>query len=357
MPAFQDERTEPATPKRRQEARKKGNVPKTRELSSALLILSLGVLFYFHGSSFNSSLMKMFGYYWNNFPSSVSSSAIMSLMLNAEQYFLKMMIPVFVTFGTVSLFSHLIQTGFICSTQAIVPELSRISPLNGIKRLFSLSSLVELLKSVIKLFIIGYVSYKVLTPEAVKLSSLVSAPAYQIFLYTSRLCFKLLMSCGMALLVMSLLDYLFQRYQHEQNLRMTKQEVKEEMKEREGDPKIKARIRSLQRQLAMGRMMQEVPKADVVITNPTKIAVALRYDSKTMYAPKVVAKGYGFVASKIKEIARRYGVPVLENKWLARMLVKVEVGEYIPAKLYRAVAEILAYIYRLREGYQYHEVA
>jgi len=136
---------------------------------------------------------------------------------------------------------------------------------------------------------------------------------------------------------------------------MTKQEVKEELKEREGDPKIKGRIRGLQRQMAMSRMMQEVPKSDVVITNPVRIAVAIRYESKSMYAPKVVAKGYGFVAAKIKEIARRYGVPVVENRWLARMLVRVELGEYIPAKLYRAVAEILSYIYQLKG--RHHEVA
>jgi len=355
MPGFHGERTEPATPKRREEARKKGNVPKTRELPSAMLIISLAILFYFYGSSFNSSLMNVFGYYWSDFPNSISLSSIMAVILSVEQYFLKIMAPIFITFIIVSLVSHLIQTGFIFSTHAITPELSRINPINGIKKLFSLSSLVELLKSMIKLFIIGYVAYKVLAPEAVKLSFCISASVSQTLLYSARLCFRLLMSCGIAFLFLSLLDYLFQRYQYEQNLKMTKEEVKEELKEREGDPKIKARIRSLQRRLAMSRMMQEVPKADVVITNPTKIAVAIRYDSKTMYAPKVVAKGYGYIASKIKEIARRYGIPVLENKWLARMLVKIEVGEYIPAKLYRAVAEILAYIYQLRGGY--HEVA
>ncbi len=355
MSIFQDERTEPATPKRREEARKKGNVPKTRELSSALLIISLAILFYFYGNSFNLSLMEMFEYYWGNLPHSISLSMIITLMLSVEQYFLKIIAPVFITFTLVVLFSHLIQTGFIFSTQAITPDLSRISPVNGLKRLFSISALVELLKSMIKLFIIGYLAYKVLAPEAANLSSFMSAPVSQTLLYASKLCFKLLMSCGTALLVISLLDYLFQRYQYEQNLKMTKQEVKEEMKEREGDPKIKARIRNLQRQLAMSRMMQEVPKADVVITNPTKIAVAIKYDSKSMYAPKIVAKGYGYIASKIKEIARRYGIPVLENKWLARMLVKIDVGDYIPAKLYRAVAEILAYIYQLRGGY--HEVA
>ncbi len=355
MAGFQGERTEPATPKRREEARKRGNVPKTKELPSSILIISSAVLFYFYGSSFNSSLMNVFGYYWSNFPTSATLPSIMAVVLSVEQYFLKIMMPIFVTFVAVSLFSHLIQTGFIFSTQAITPDLSRINPINGIRRLISLNSLAELLKSVIKFFIIGYVAYKVIAPEAVKLSSFISASVSQTFLYASKLCFKLLMSCGIALLVLSLLDYLFQRYQYEQNLKMTKQEVKEEMKEREGDPKIKARIRSIQRRLAMSRMMQEVPKADVVITNPTKIAVAIKYDSKTMYAPKVVAKGYGYIASKIKEIARRYGIPVIENKWLARMLVKVEVGEYIPEKLYRAVAEILAYVYQLKEGY--HEVA
>jgi len=354
MPVFDQERTEPATPRRREEARKKGNVPKTRELSSAMLVLSLGMLFYFYGRSFSQSLMKLFNLYWQHFPSLNPDQVIRITGLSVKETF-TVLIPVFATLVPVALFSNLLQTGFLFSTDALIPEFSRINPITGIKRLFSLNSLVELIKSVIKFFVIGYTAYRVLAPEVGKLSALIFSPISEILSYSARLSFKLVFYCGCAFVALSLLDYLFQRYQYEQNLKMTKQEVKEEMKEREGDPKIKARIRSIQRQLAMSRMMKEVPKADVVITNPTKIAVAIRYDSKTMYAPKVVAKGFGFVAEKIKQIARRYGVPIVENKWLARMLVRVELGEYIPARLYRAVAELLAYIYQLKG--RYHEVA
>lgn len=354
MPIFDQERTEPATPKRREEARKKGNVPRTRELSSAMLVLSLGILFYFYGRSFTQSLMKLFHCYWLQF-SPLNLDQATRILGEAMKESFTILAPVFATFVFVALFSNLLQTGFLLSTDAIVPDLSRINPIAGIKRLFSLNSLVELVKAIIKLFVVAYTAYKVLAPEAGKLSILIFSPISEIFSYSARLSFKLVFYCGCAFIVLSFLDYLFQRYQYEQSLKMTKQEVKEEMKEREGDPRIKARIRSIQRRLAMSRMMQEVPKADVVITNPTKIAVAIRYDSKTMYAPKVVAKGFGFIAEKIKQIARRYGVPIIENRWLARMLVKVELGEYIPSRLYRAVAELLAYIYQLKG--RYHEVA
>ncbi len=355
MPIFQEERTEPATPKRKEEARKKGNVAKTRELPSAMLILTMGIVLYFCGSNLSTSMMGYFRYYWSDFSTPITISSMSNLSICIIQQIITLTAPLFIALILVSVFSYVIQCGFIFSTDALMPDISRINPLSGIKRLFSFTALMELIKSMIKLFIVGYVSYRVLAPEAEKISSFIGAPIYHILLYTSKISLKLILYSGIALLALSACDYLFQRYQHEQNLKMTKQEIKEEMKEREGDPKIKARIRSLQRQMAMSRMMQEVPKSDVVITNPIRIAVAIKYNSKDMYAPKVVAKGYGFIAARIKEIARRYGIPVIENKWLARMLIKVEVGAYIPTKLYRAVAEILAYIYQLRG--RYHEVA
>ncbi len=355
MPGFNGERTEPATPKKRQEARRKGHIPKTRELPSAMLILSLGMVFYFYGASFNQKLMKAFQSYWLNINRPLTPETVFGIFVYSIKNMMSLIAPMLITFLSISIFSYVIQFGFVLSTDPITPDLSRINPINGLKRLFSLSSIAELLKSLIKLFVIGYVAYRVLAPEARNILSYIELPVGQVLLYTSKLSLKLIFCAGLALLALSVLDYLFQRYQYEQNLRMTKQEVKEELKEREGDPKIKARMRSLQRQMAMSRMMQEVPKSDVIITNPVRIAVAIRYDSKSMYAPKVVAKGYGSIASRIKEVARRYGIPVIENRWLARMLVRVEVGGYIPAKLYRAVAEILAYIYQLRGNY--HEVA
>ena len=348
MPFFNEERTEPATPKRREEARREGNVPKTRELPSALIILCLGILFYFYGKSFLDHLMKLFPLFWKDISAQSGPDQILHIYFIATKLLMTILTPIFITIVFISLFSHLIQTGFIFSIEVLTPRFSRLNPINGIKRLFSLSALIELLKSSVKLFIIGYIAYRILSAEVNRIIFCLSGSIYQILLYTAKLSFKLIFNCGIAFLALSLLDYIYQRYQYEQNLKMTKQEVKEEMKQREGDPLIKSRIKSLQKKMAMSRMMQEVPKADVVITNPTRIAVALRYDSKSMYAPKVVAKGYGFIAAKIKEIAQRYGIPIIENKWLARMLISVEVGEYIPSKLYRAVAEILAYIYQIK---------
>ena len=355
MPMFNEERTEPATPKKREEARKKGHIPKTRELPSAMMILSLGMVFYFYGENFYQKLIGIFRDYWLNFNRPLTIENMDALLRQSIHYMIIIMAPMMLLFLVISIASHIIQSGFMFSTDSLMPDPSRINPMTGLKRLFSLSSLMELLKSMAKLFVIGYVAYRVLCPEVEKVLSFMGAPVAEILIYTSKLSLKLIFCTGIALLAISMLDYIFQRYQYEQNLKMTKQEVKEELKEREGDPKIKGRIRGLQRQMAMSRMMQEVPKSDVVITNPVRIAVAIRYESKSMYAPKVVAKGYGFVAAKIKEIARRYGVPVVENRWLARMLVRVELGEYIPAKLYRAVAEILSYIYQLKG--RHHEVA
>lgn len=355
MPIFSEERTEPATPKRREEARKKGHIAKTKELPTAMMILTAGLVFYIYGPRFNQILMQSFRYYWVDIKKSITISSLSSLSASVIKQIMILTAPILLSIVFISILSYVIQFGFIFTTDAITPDLSRINPINGIKRLFSISSLIELLKSMIKLLIIGYVVYKVINAEIKNISSYIEAPLSQTFLYATRLSFKLIFYSGIALFALSICDYLFQRYQYEQSLRMTKQEVKEEMKEREGDPKIRARIRSLQRQMTMGRMMSEVPRSDVVITNPIRIAVAIRYDSKSMYAPKVVAKGYGFIATKIKDIARRYGVPIVENKWLARMLMRVEVGEYIPSRLYRAVAEILAYIYQLKG--RYYEVA
>ncbi len=347
MPVFAEERTEPATPKRKEEARKRGNVAKTRELSSALLILTSGIVFFIYGSRFAELLMNSFYKYWlfvEVYPSDING--VIKIFASVIKYILILTAPFFISAVFVSILSNIAQFGFIFSFDPIIPDLSRINPAEGIKRLFSLNSVVEFLKSVIKFLIIGFICYKVIASEMSSLNSLTSFSSMLFWL--SRLSLKVILYSGISLLFISLGDYLFQRYQYEKNLRMTKQEVKEEIKEREGDPRVKARLRSLQRKLAMGRMMKEVPKSDVVITNPTKIAVALRYDRKTMAAPKVVAKGYGFIAEKIKEIARRFGVPIIENRELARLLIRVEIGSYIPTRLYRAVAEILAYVYQLR---------
>jgi flagellar biosynthetic protein FlhB len=241
-----------------------------------------------------------------------------------------------------------VQVGNIFSTKVLVPDLSRLQLFQGLKRIFSGNSLVELGKSIAKILIIGSVAYYSVKKELPYLLPLLDQEVGQIVLYLAGAVFRITGRIVIALVVLAAGDYFYQRYRFEKNLKMTKQEVKDEMRQVEGDPKVKARMRSIMRQMANKRMMTEVATADVVITNPTHVAVALKYDA-TMIAPQVVAKGQGFIAQKIIALAQEAGVPRVENRELARSLYRlVEVGKTIPTSLYRAVAEVLAYVYRLR---------
>jgi len=350
MALFKDEKTEAATPKRREEARRKGQVARTKELPSAMIILTSCLVFYLCGYKFSQDLVRSSIYYWGDaHVGSINLSDLHVTSIFLIKLFLGLMTPFFLGIVFISIVSNVIQFGLLFSTDALMPDFSRINPLTGLKHLFSLSSLVEVLKSFIKLFIISYLLYRIIAVEIPNLSLYAELPVAQLFIYLFKISLKIFFYSGLALLGLSLFDYMFQKYQYEQNLKMTKEEVKEEFKQREGDPKIKSKIKSIQRQMAMSRMMESVPKSDVVITNPVRIAVALRYDSKEMDAPKVIAKGYGFIAVRIKEVARKHSIPIVENKWLAQMLYKtVEINQYIPSNLYHAVAEILAYVYRLK---------
>jgi flagellar biosynthetic protein FlhB len=217
------------------------------------------------------------------------------------------------------------------------------------KRIFSLRGLVELAKSILKILFIGGIAYSVVSGYLKDFPALVRWDLGALWSFTAEVTFKIIFYVFLAMLVLSALDYLYQRWQYEESLKMTKQEVTDEHKQSEGDPKVKSRIRSLQRQTAYHRMMAEVPKADVVITNPTHLAIALRFKSDEMPAPRVVAKGADYIAERIRETAREHNVPIVENKPLAQTLFKMtELGDYIPVDLYRAVAEVLAYVYRLK---------
>jgi len=345
-----DERTEPATPKRRQEAREKGQVAKSRELPSAFLILGGVLILYFYGQYMQNFLSQT----TREFLGHAGELSLTDTNLNyLGHYLLKLMaynlLPVFVVLMLIGVLTNYVQTGWLFTTKPLEPDFSKLNPIAGLQRLVSLSVFVELFKSLFKLIIIGIVTYKTIKAELPHLSMLTAMPYHQVFTYTVKIAFKICLQAGLILCVLAIFDYYYQRYEYEENLKMTKQEVKEEFKEREGDPKVKARIRSMQREIVRRRMMEAVPKADVVITNPTHLAVALQYEYGQMAAPKVVAKGAGFLAEKIKEIARAHGVMVVENRWLAQAIYKtVEVGELIPPALYQAVAEILAYVYRLK---------
>ncbi len=352
MPIFRDDdRTEPATPKRREEAREKGQVAKSREIPSAFIILGGTLVIYFAGHYMqNRLLITTQRFLSQSGELKLTDTNLYHLGIFVIRDCTLTLLPILISLIVIGILSNYFQTGLLLSTKPLEPDLNRINPINGLKRIISLTAFVELFKSILKLLIIGFVSYKIIKSELPHLAILAAVPCHQIFAYTFKVAFKICFYTGLVLCVLSVFDYFYQRYEYEQNLKMTKQEVKEEFKEREGDPKIKGRIRRMQMEMVRKRMLQEVPKADVVITNPTHLAVALKYDYAKMVAPKVVAKGAGYLAQKIKEMAIQNGVVIVENKWLARTLYKtVEIDEYIPPMLYQAVAEILAYVYRLKE--------
>jgi flagellar biosynthetic protein FlhB len=233
------------------------------------------------------------------------------------------------------------------------PKLKKLNPISGMKRLVSIKALVELVKSIFKILVVGGIAYGVVRTETARFPGLMQQEVGDILIFISKLAFKVFFFVCLALIILAALDYIYQRWQYEEDLKMTKQQVKDERKQQEGDPWVKSRIRRVQREMAARRMMEAVPAADVVITNPVHLAVALQFDAAKMVAPAVVAKGAGHIAERIKEIARNHQVPVVEDKPLAQALHKmVEVGEYIPVELYRTVAEVLAYVYRLKGMYQ-----
>jgi len=260
----------------------------------------------------------------------------------------KITFPVFMGVMTLAVVSNVAQVGFLFTAEPLTPKLEKLDPIKGAQKLLSLYSIVEAVKSVLKIVIISGAVYWAMRKEIENIPPLMLMSPWEILSFITSVSFNILLKSSAVLLVLALIDYAYQRWEYMKKLRMTKQEVKDEYKQSEGDPKMKARIKSLQREWAMQRMMEEVPRADVVITNPTHFAVALKYDNKEMDAPKVVAKGKNFMAQRIKDIARESGVPIMEDKPLARALHKsVEIGDAIPAQLYKAVAEILSYIYRL----------
>jgi flagellar biosynthetic protein FlhB len=257
--------------------------------------------------------------------------------------------PILAVTFIASLVSGYAQVGFIFTTEAIAFKLERLNPFNGIKRIFSIRSVAELVKSIFKIGVIGYMAYSFLKNEAYNLLATMDMSAHGIGTYIGMTAINLALRICAVLIIMAVFDYGYQWWEYEKNLRMSKQEVKEEYKQVEGNPEIKSKIKQKQRQISMNRMLQDVPKADVVITNPTHYAVALKYDAEVSPAPVVSAKGQGYIALRIKEIAGENSVQVVENKPLARTLYEtVEVGDSVPPELYQAVAEVLAYVYSLK---------
>ena len=349
----QEEKTEEATPRKRQEARRRGQVPRSNELNAVITLLA-GFTALKAFSSY--SLDKLYTYFQFSFSSEMLNKQLDPLTLTElTKQTLAMIAMLFLPTGLAVLaagvFISYLQTGGIFTLETLKVKFDRINPLQGFKRLFSLQKLVDLFKALVKLISVAVIIWSSFKSQVFPLAETsVLIPPFQLAGNFWRLMYQIVLRIIFLLLALAIFDYFYQRHEYRKSLRMTKQEVKDEYRQTEGDPRVRSRIRQKQRQIAMRRMMQEVPKADVVITNPTHLAVALKYEAPQMQAPQVLAKGEGYIAAKIKEIATEHHVPLVENKPLARTIYQtVEIGEFIPPHLYQAVAEVLAFVYQLRQ--------
>jgi len=345
----QEERTEQPTQYRREEFRRQGNVAVSRELLSVVLFLAVGGALYFGMSMIFREFSQVATRQFTFSDLTLDKSTTLIMLFESAEAWGWIVGPVMVVALAAGLAVCALQVGFHVSTESLTLKWERLNPVSGFQRIWSSRGLVEALKAVLKLGIAGLVVWLFIRSHVqgafVLTQGSVEGSVALMLTLISKLFFILVATFA----ALAALDYGFQRWQLEKQMRMTKSEVKEEFKLREGDPLIKSRIRSLQRKMASRRMMEAVPKADVIVTNPTHLAVALQYDTKNMFAPKVTAKGAEAVAEKIKEIARFNRIPIVENKPLARTLFKkIDIGSFIPKELYKAVAEVLAYVYRLK---------
>src|SRR5690606_37385537 len=344
------EKTESATPKRLEEARRKGQIPRSKDLSAAAVTMSAAAALYMMGDMLAG---KLYLFMQRSFTISreeaLDASQMVPALASAAIEGLKICAPVLGIVCLAAVLAPLALGGWAFSTEALAPQFSRLNPLEGVKRLFSMRALVELVKALAKFGVVALVAVLVLWNDAATLLNLGHEPLDQAIAHTIALSGKALIAITAGLLIIAGIDVPYQLYSHAKQLKMSRQEIRDEHKEAEGSPEVKGRIRQLQQQMARQRMMQDVPKADVVVTNPTHFALALRYDEKRMRAPIVVAKGVDLVAARIRELATEHNVAIFEAPPLARVLYRnVDIGGEIPSSLYVAVAQVLSYVFQLR---------
>ncbi|EOS21805.1 flagellar biosynthetic protein FlhB [Lachnospiraceae bacterium 3-1] len=352
------EKTEPATSKKLQDARNEGQVAKSQELNHALGLIALFLTLKVFISYIGESLFYTFAANYNKIPDIINESIggmsvhLATTVINQTMItILKIVAPVFIIGYTVALLSNILQVKWKVTTKPMKPKFSKLNPLNGFKRIFSKDSLFELLKSIAKISLIIYVAYTAIRDHQDELFLLYDIPLLQVILLVGSIVIDAGLKISFVYLLVGMADWFYQKHKFKEDMKMTKQEVKDEYKNTEGNPEIKGRQRSKMREASQRRMMQELPNADVVITNPTHYAVAIRYDANQYSAPIVVAKGEDYLAMKIREAAKEHQIEIVENKPLARMLyANVDVGEEVPPELYQAVAEVLAFVYNLREN-------
>lgn len=344
-----EERTETATAYRREEFRKQGTVAFSREILTIVLLLSVGCALNFSVSGIRHEFEILAASFFKFQMVDFGKLEFTELLLKAARGFGLMLLPVMLVAVIAGIVASVAQVGFFVTWEPLQPKWERIDPIAGFGKIVSSQGAIEALKAFFKIGIAGWVTWIFFKKEALNVGNILQRSVPEISVITMTTMGRLGLSLLLALGVIAALDYFWQRLRVEKSMRMTRREAKEEMKLRDGDPLTKSRIRGIQRKIAGRRMMENVPKADVIVTNPTHLAVALQYDVDSMRAPKVTAKGAGVVAEKIKEMARFHRIPIVENKPLARTIYKeMEVGQYVPRELYKAVAEVLAYVYKLR---------
>ena len=352
------EKTEPATDKKKDDARKEGQVAKSKELTGAISLFAMFLVLKIFIGSLGTSFLEVFTISYAHIPEltkpvdgMVIPKEYAGVMNQIISKIMLMLLPFLAVAFVVAFIVDLVQVKWKPTSKPLQPKFNKLNPVNGFKKLFGVDKLVELLKSLLKLLIIGYMAYSTIKDEASQLFLLYDMQLISALKLFGDIVINMSLKICAVYLIIGIVDYAYQKHKFNEDLKMTKQEVKDEWKNAEGDPAIKGKQRQRMQEASRRRMMQEIPQADVVITNPTHFAVAIKYDPRTAPAPFVVAKGEDFLAARIKEEAGKHGIDIVENKPLARMLYyNVDLGAQIPQELYSTVAEILAVIYNRREA-------
>jgi len=348
---FAGEKTEKATPKKRQDERRKGKVAKSQDVNTGILLLLTFIALVFFSNFILTSMLDLYRNFFTNFIHwDLNENTVIQIFTGAIIEGAKMLAPIMLVAFIAGLFSNLLQIGFLFTAEPLKFDLKKIDPIKGAKRIFSIRALVELLKSFLKITSIGMVTFAVIWIYKDDMLMTAFTNAENALAFFGNVTTVMAVSAIILLIFLSILDYVYQRYDFEKNMRMSKQDIKDEYKNTEGDPLIKSKIKERQRNMATQRMMSEVPNADVVITNPTHYAIAITYDEEKAAAPYIVAKGKDLTAQRIKEVAKNNGVITVENQQLARSLyTAVDIGDVIPEQFFKAVAEVLAYVYQVEK--------
>lgn len=352
------EKTEEPTGKKLMDARNDGKVAKSKELSSAFDLVVLFLVLKIFLSYVYNGFVDSFSYVYSRIPDFVTNNAVEMNVFNVAAFLqeqlleiIKLVLPFFLIGFAVAFLGDLVQVRWKVTTKPMQPKFSKFNPLNGFKRIFSKESLFELLKSFVKLGIIGYIAYSSINENADELFILYDIPLMQAVILCGQIILDTGFKIALVYIIIGVADWVYQKHKFHEEMKMTKQEVKDEYKNTEGNPEIKGKQRQRMQEASRRRMMQDVPKADVIITNPTHLSVALKYDANESKAPIVLAKGEDYLALKIREVAKENHIEIVENKPLARMLyANVDIGQEIPPELYQAVAEVLAMVYNMKNG-------